>query len=852
MFRTSLENLWAHKFRLATTTLAVALGVAFLVGTLVLTATISHTFNNVFSDVYKGTDAMVRGTAVFEGPQNTGAQRPRVDASLVATVRSVPEVAEAEGLVMGYARLVGRDGKALGTPANGAPTLGGTWPAVRPLNSFTVVAGAWPQADDQVVIDKGSAKRGHLAVGDTTVVLVQGGAQHVRISGIARFGRADSPGGATIVMFTVAAAQRLVGELGKFDEIAVAGRPGVSQPQLADAVRHVLPGGVEAVTGAQVVKEDQNQIHRSMAFFDTFLLIFAVVALLAGGFMIFNTFSVTVAQRARENGLLRALGATRAQVLWSVLLEAVAVGLVASVAGFGAGLGVAAGLKGLLAAMGIDIPAGGLVVGPRVALAALVAGTGITAVAAFIPSRKASRVAPIAAMQDAAVGATGYGSKQTVLVGTAVVAAGVALLFAGLFAGLADAVAIVGVGAVTVVLGVAVLGRTIALPLSRLLGAPLPRLRGMTGELARENAMRNPKRTAATASALMVCVAVVGLMNIMASSTRASINTIVDRAFTGDFVADPGGGVGGGVDHSLVTRVAQLPQVGAATAVRVTSAKVNGGVEQVLGVDPATLPSLLDVQPRLGSLHNLGADEIAVYDKVATASHLALGDRVTVVFKDTGTTTMQIVLIYGANPPAGNYFISMSAFEAHVASRLDYGVYIKKAPGVTTAAALAAVTGVARDYPGVTVMDQTAFKASMAKPFNQLLGLVYALLVLAVIIAVLGIANTLALSIYERTRELGLLRAVGMTRRQLRSVIRWEAVIIALQGTLLGLGIGAFFGWALLRAVTKATAGTLVLSIPYATLAVVVVLGGLLGVLAAVMPGRRAAKLDVLKAVASE
>jgi len=398
---------------------------------------------------------------------------------------------------------------------------------------------------------------------------------------------------------------------------------------------------------------------------------------------------------------------------------------------------------------------------------------------------------------------------------------------------------------------VSVLSRAIALPLSRVLGAPLPRLRGMTGELARENSMRNPKRTAATASALMVCVAVVGLMNIMASSTKASINSIVNRSFTGDFVADPGGGVMGGVDPSLVQRVRQLPQVAAATSIRVTSARVDGTVEQVLGVDPATLPALLNVRATQGSIRNLGIDQIAVYEKVAKDKHLAVGDPVTVVFKDTGQTTFQVALIYGANPPAGNYFIAMTAYDAHVTSRLDYGVYIKKATDVSKTAALAAITTVTKDYPGVTVLDQAAFKASIAKPFDQLLGLVYALLLFAVIIAVLGIGNTLALSIYERTRELGLLRAVGMTRRQLRSTIRWESVIIALQGTLIGLGVGVFFGWALVRALATTT-GTLVFSLPYRTLLAVVLLGGLLGVLAAMLPSRRAAKLDILTALTRE
>ena len=851
MLFTAIKNVWAHKIRLFTTALAVTLGVSFLAGTFVLTDTISRTFNNVFSDVWKGTDAMVRGVAAFEGPNNSGGQRPRVDASLVEKVRAVPGVTEAEGLVMGYARLIDKNGKALGNPANGAPTLGGAWPSSSRLNSFHLVSGAWATADNEVVIDKGSARRGKLSVGDVTTILVQGGPQQVRIAGIAKFGRADSPGGATIAMFTMPAAQRLIGEPNKFDGINVAAGPGVSQAELADRLRAVLPPGVEAVTGTQVVKEAEDQIHGGMAFFNTFLLIFAVVALLAGGFMIFNTFSITVAQRTRENGLLRALGASRAQVLLSVLFEAIVVGVIASALGLGVGVLVAAGLKALLAAFGIDIPAGGVVLAGRTVLLSMLVGVGVTAGGAFVPARKAGKVSPVEAMHEAVTGSSGYGSKERVIVGFGVLAVGVALLFTGLFGGMSNAVSIVGLGAVTVVFAVAILGRTIALPLSRGIGLPVSRFRGMTGELARENAMRNPKRTAATASALMVCVAVVGLMNIMASSTRASINAIVDRAFTGDFVVDPEGGVFGGVDHSLAQRLGQVPQLSAATWVRVTSAKVNDGVTTLIGVDPATAPAILDVRPKEGSMQDLGLGQIAVYDKVAKDKHLALGDTVKVVFKDTGEQTLRVALIYRENQPAGDYFIGMKAFEANVTSQLDFGVYVKKAADVSKGAALTAVQKVTADYPGVKVMDQGQFKANIAKPFNQLLGLVYALLLLAVIIAVLGIANTLALSIFERTRELGLLRAVGMTRSQLRSTIRWESVIISLQGTLIGLVVGVFFGWGLVHALSKST-GTTEFSIPYGILAGVVVFGAIAGVVAAVLPSRRAAKLNVLQAVVTE
>ena len=850
MLRTSLKNLIAHRLRLFSTALAVMLGVAFMAGTLVLTDTVTKTFNGLFADVYKGTDAVVRAKAAFNGPQNTGEQRGRVDGSLVESLRHVPGVAIAEGSIFGYARIVGRDGQALGNPAMGAPTLGSNWTDTKQLNPFTLVSGGPPRADTDVVIDQKSARDGHLAVGDTTTILVQGPPQRFLITGVVRFGSADSPGGASVALFTPVVAQRLVAEPGKFDSITLVATKGVSQATLVKNLRSALPEGTEAVTGAAVTKEAQSAMAKAMGFFNTFMLIFAVVALLVGGFMIFNAFSITVAQRTRENGLLRALGATRRQVLGSVLIEAAAVGVIASAAGLALGVVVAIGLKALIRGLGFDIPTGGVVFLMRTAEVALVAGIGVTLLAAVSPARKAAKVSPMAAMHDEMVTSTGYGSKQRVMVGLGILAAGAGTLLFGLFAGVSSPILFVGCGALLVFFGVATLGRTVSLPLSRLLAAPLPRLRGAAGTLARRNAMRNPKRTAATASALMICVGLVGFITIFASSARASINQVVDQAFTGDYIINSGANVGGGVDPSLTQRLSRLPEIAAASGLRLGVVSVDGKPDIIGAVDPATAFDIFDVKPLQGSKDDLGRDAIAVYKNVATSKHLKIGDHVPVLFKDTGPQSLRVALIYGSNQPAGNYLLGMPAYEANFANQFDAYVFIKKAKGVAPAAAFAAVTGVAKDYPGAKVLDQAAFKAETAKPVNQLLGLVYALLALAVVIALLGIGNTLALSIFERTRELGLLRAVGMTRRQLRSTIRWESVVIALQGTALGLLIGVFFGWALVAAAKDQ--GTTVLSLPYSTLAVVVGLAALAGVAAAVLPGRRAAKLDVLRAVVSD
>src|SRR6516164_194118 len=849
MIKIVLHGVFARKLRLVTTALAVIIGVAFTAGTLVLTDTLTSIFNDLSAGVYKGNDAVVRAKAVFNGPNNMGEVRPNIDASLVPALSHVPGVAAAEGTVLGYARLIGKDGTPIGNPAAGAPTLGANWGTVPALNPFHLVAGHAPQAPDEVVIDKHSATVGHLAVGDTTTVLANGPPQRVRIAGISGFGTADSPAGASVVQFTTPVAQRLVAA------------PGVSQQQLVANLQRVLPPGTEAITGAAAIKEQQDTFQKGLSVFSKFFLIFAVVALLVGAFIILNTFAITVAQRTRENGLFRALGASKRQVLGSVLTEAAAVGVIAAVIGLAAGVAVAAGLKAVLGALGFGLPASGLVVTARTVILSLVVGIGVTVVAAISPARKAAKVPPVAAMQEATVGSTGYGSKQRVVVGIAILAAGVAALFTGLFGHPPNAFLVVGAGVLLVFLAVSVLGRTIALPLSRAIGSPLPRIKGVTGTLARENTMRNPKRTAASASALMIGVGLIAFITIFATSAKASINASIDRSFAGDFVINSGAGTtGGGVDPALAQKLNTLPQVAAATGERIGSMVILGQPSMITAVDPRTAGQIFNVSPLQGSIGALGADSIAVYKDDATKNHLTLGSPVSVVFRDTGAKTLRVALIYGDNQaaPAANpgaktsYFLGTPAYDANFAApHYDTQVFVKKAPGVSTEAALAAVKNLSAQYSvGATVQDEAAYKTAQTKPINQILALIYTLLALAIVIALIGIGNTLALSIFERTRELGVMRAVGMTRSQLRSTIRWESVIVALQGTLLGLLVGIFFGWALVLA--QKDKGINVFSIPYRTLIIIIVLAGLAGVAAAILPSRRAAKLNVLRAIVTE
>ena len=846
MFHTTLKGLLARKLRLLTTGIAVLLGVAFMTGTLVLTATVGRTFDNLFASVYANTDAVVRAHSTFS--EQGMDQRGRVDASLVQTVAAVPGVAAANGGVQGYAQLVDKHGKAVGKPNNGPPTFGTDWNTVEALNPFRLVAGHEPRADDEVVIDKGSADKTGYHVGDRATVLLQGPPQQVTIAGIAKFGSANSPAGASFVMFNEPTAQRLIATSNTFDTIDVVAAKGVSQAQVTENISKVLPQGVEVLTGKAIIAETQDNLKKQLKFFNTFMLTFALIALFVGSFIIYNTFSILVAQRGREMALLRAVGATKRQVLSSVLIEATVVGLIAGILGLGAGLGVAAGLKALFASFGVDVPAGGVVLSANTVIVSLVAGVGVAVAAAYFPARKAAKVPPVAAMRDLAVETVG-GSRKRAVAGFIVTGLGVASLLYGLFGSGKNALANVGMGALLTFVGVAVLGPVIARPLARVLGAPLPRLKGMTGTLAKENALRNPKRTASTAAALMIGLGLVSFITIFATSAKASFNSSVDSSFTGDLVVDTGTWGFGGASPEMAKAIGALPEVKAASGMRLGAAQFNGASKFVNAVDPVTFPQIIDLGVKSGKLQDLGTDGLAVSDTVAKDKHWKVGAAVTANFARTGKVPMHVVAIFTDRVQTSGYVIGMAAYEANVADQFDARVFVSKAPGVSMSQLRTAVERVTASYPSATVRDREGYKSATAAQVNQMLNFIYVMLGLAIIIALIGIANTLALSIFERTHELGLLRAVGMTRSQLRSTVRWESVIIALFGTVLGLVIGLFFGWSLVTALGDQ--GINILRIPVGSLTVVTVLAALAGVAAAIFPARRAARLNVLEAIAT-
>ena len=854
MWNYTFKGLLAHKTRFVSTFLAVFLGVAFLAGTLVLTDTIQTSFNDLFGDVYRGTDAYVRSTEKVDGERGDNI-RKRLDDTLVATVRSVDGVADASPQInVNDTQVVGSDGKPVGNPGQGAPTFGANWVDNPKLNPFNVSEGRPPRADDEVVIDKSSATKGHLKVGDTvSMVLPTATApKQFHLVGIVKFGTADSPLGASYSLFTLNTAEQDLTQPGKIDAIRVQAAPGVSQTELASRIQKALPAQTEALTGAQITKEAQDQIAQNISFISIFFTAFAVVAVVVGGFVIYNTFSIIVAQRAREMALLRSIGADRRQVLTSVVAEAMAVGVIASVLGVLGGIGVGALLKALFAALGFDLPATGLVVGTSTIVIGLAVGIVVTLVAAIFPAVKASRVAPIAALREVAAERPGA-SRGRMIAGAVLTAIGIANIVNGVL-GSGSGTA-VGVGVVGVLAGTVILGPVVARPASRLIGLPAPAVKGVTGSIARENAMRNPRRTAATANALLIGVGIVSLITVLYGSLRTSIDNQIGQAFIGDVTITAGGFGRGGVSPTLSSSLNQLPEVQAAAAMRFAVAGKNDNSTNVTGIDPATFTKVVDLQVTEGDLSALGTDGVAVLDTATVKigdgpkRRVHVGETIVLDFVETGPHPFTVKALFHRSTVTSNTLVSTQALQANVPNSLDAFVFVKFKPGIPFEQGRTAVEAAAKPYPTAKVQDIHELKQTFESRIATLFGLILIMLTLAIVIALLGIANTLRLSVHERTRELGLLRAVGMTRAQIRSSVRWESAIISLFGTVGGLALGFFFGWAV---VTGLGGNDIQFAPPIPLLVVILVVGAIAGVVAAIRPARKAAKLDLLQAIATE
>jgi putative ABC transport system permease protein len=851
MFRLTRKGLWAHKLRFALTGLAVILGVAFMSGTQILTDTMGKTFDGIFEDANEGVDVVVRRASAVDSVFEEEV-RERVDTATLDRIRAIDGVDVAAGSIQGQAAIVGPDGKAEAASGFGG-VIGANWVPDERLSPFAIATGHAPRAANEVVLDQSTVDSDHHALGDTITVLGKGAPRPLTLVGTATFGDVGGLPGVTLVAVTDATAQELFAEAGAYDDVLVASDGSVSADALSDRISATLGDAerFDVVTGAVDTANSKADLKEGLGFFSTFLLAFAYIALFVGMFIIYNTFSIVVAQRARDMAMLRAIGASRAQVVRSVVFESVVVGLVASALGLAVGVLMSFGLRALLSAVGLEVPRGPIVITPSTVITAFVVGTAITVLSALVPAVRSSRVKPIAALRDVALDVSGSSAARTGA-GLGIVGLGVAAFTAGIF-GVGSALVLIGFGTVATIIGVFVLGPVIALPLMHLLGAPIQALSGTTGRLARENAKRNPKRTSATASALMIGVALVGFITILTSSFKAAISDTLSESLKADYVVASGSFGNAGLSPEIEADLSALAEVAAVSPVRSSPIEVDGDPSLLAAVDTETIGPVADLGVTAGRLSDVTGASVAVEDRKAKADGLTVGDKLTMTFARTGPVELTVRALIDRPPPGLDgtvYVVGLDTYEANVTDQFDHLVFVDVADGVSPTRAKAAIASVMARWPNGELQDQAAFEEGVSSEIDTILNLIYGLLALAIVIALIGIANTLALSVHERRRELGLLRAVGMTRPQVRSAVRWESVMIALMGTVLGFGLAVAGAWGIINAIEADRPIPLV--VPPGQLTVIVVLASIAGVLAAVGPARRAAKLDILDAIATQ
>jgi putative ABC transport system permease protein len=848
----ALRGLLGRKLRTVLTAIAIILGVATISGTYVLTDSIDNAFHSIFYETRAGSDAVISGKSAFDLSGDSGSTAPSFDESLLPKVRGLSDVAEAEGQVNGEAHLIGKDGKAI--VYGGAPNLGFSIAnGASRFNPLQLVSGSWPKGNE-VVVDKSTASKENLELGQVIGVQATGPVERLRISGIVKFGSVSTIGGATLAGFDLPTAQHIFGKPGKLDEIAVAANQGVPDDRLLSQIRSILPPQTQVRTSQAQSREDSKETDSFISFLQKFLLGFGGVALFVGSFVIANSLSITIAQRTREFATLRTIGASRGQILRSVMLEAVVMGTLASIVGLFAGLALAYGLFSLFDAVGFTLPNNGLTLETRTIVVALLVGIVVTLLASLRPAIRATRVPPIAAVREGATLPESRFARFRLPAAILLTLLGFAGLLAGLFVpdlGTGQILLYMLGGALLVFFGVALLSVRLVGPFAWTLGWPAKKIGGVAGALARDNSRRNPQRTASTASALMIGLALVTLVSMLAagivSSFRGAVNDIwknADYAITAQNNFSP-------IPVAASEAVAKTPGVTSVSNVRAGEALAFGNKIGLTGVDPPA-SKVFNLDWTQGSsevLATLGANGAFVDKDYAKSHNLTIGSPVQLTFANGTKATVNVKGIFDpptGGSPFGRVTVSTETFDRHTPEPENLYSFVLMQGGQTDANQ-AALDATLKDFPNAKAATRQKFIDNQISGLSSILNILYVLLALSVVVSLFGIVNTLVLTVFERTREIGMLRAIGMTRRQVRRMIRHESVITALIGAAIGIALGI-----VLASLLIARVDFIVLSVPIGQLVIFAIAAIFVGIIAAIFPARRAARLNVLQALQYE
>jgi len=847
--RLAFKSLWARKARAIATTFAVVIGVAFVAGSYVLTDTIFAAFDEIFGESLKGTSVVISA----ENPvKQENGEIPTVSASLLPRVQRTRGVRLAAGAIFTPGGFFDADGNKIGNKF--APKfISSALPDG--LESLTYIEGHQPRGPTEASIDKAAAESSDLKLGEEIRLIGQGSARSFDLVGFTRLGGA-SFGGASIAQVTLPVAQRLTHKVGRFDQISVAADRGVSATALKKRIARQMPAGVRVETAKENADRGSEEIRESLSFLQIFLLVFAFIAILVGSFLIFNTFSITVAQRVTEFGMLRTLGASRRQILVDVVVEALAIGILGAVIGIGGGFLIAMLLNGLLEAFEIDLPTTGLVMESRTIIVSLLIGILVTVLSSLVPALRSTRVPPIAALHAFASAPSPRRRAISIAISVLLGIAGLAMVLIGLFgsAPSGTAAGLIGGGAVVIVFAVSLFSPNLVPPLARVAGWPLERVRRLLGRLSRENAQRNPSRTAVTAAALMIGLTVVTFVTVFAAGLKSSVAQVVDENFAGGLVIQNSDGFSP-IPGGAAVAARRVPGVSAVATIRAEQAKlVDGGAGARVSAPSRDIEKLVEIEWKKGgpaSLRRLTNRQAILSDSFASDHDLEVGDRFRLLSQTRHRPRFEVVGTFASKLGVfGSVVITQGAMAREFGQTQDTIDFIETKAEANAAEVQAILTkGVEAAFPVAEVLNQQELKESREEQVDQLVNLVYALLLLAIVISIFGIANTLALSIHERRRELGMLRAIGMTRRQVRTMIRYESVITALIGAILGMALGLIFA-SLIAQPLKDEGFTL--SYPIGSLVGLLVVSAILGVIAAILPARRASRLDVLESLQYE